>query len=207
MAPLHVGVLLAAAWSVTSLAVEYRRAKAFGMRRLFAPPSGDAKAGAFYAFTKGMAPQAKESVRMNPLSYLAGMLYHSGVFAAFALLGLRLMGIAQPRMLGFVALLGALGGLALIAKRLLKAHLRGLSCPDDFLSNLLATAFAALAGATVLRPAIESAWMLETIALLIYLPLGKIRHCIFFFSTRYYSGAFFGRRGVFPPGLDRPERG
>lgn len=203
MAPIHGAVLLAAGWCVALLAASFRGAKSYGSKRLFAPASGDAAAGVRYAFTKGMAPQAKESVRMNPRSYLAGMLYHLGVFAAFALLGLRLAGLHAPRALAFAALAGALGGAALFFKRLLKANLRGLSCPDDFLSNLLATAFAALAGLAALRPGLESAWMLEAIALLVYVPLGKIRHCVFFFSTRYHSGAFFGRRGVFPPAVDR----
>jgi hypothetical protein len=36
------------------------------------------------------------------------------------------------------------------------------------------------------------------IALSLYIPLGKIRHCVFFFYTRILFGAFFGRRGVLP---------
>ena len=203
MTALHLGVLLAGAWCTAALALESRRAKAFGTRRLFAPAAGDPKAGALYAFTKGMAPQAKESVRLNPLSYLAGVLYHCGIFTAAGVLALGLAGLAAPKFLAFPALLGAACGLALLAKRLLKAHLRGLSCPDDFLSNLLATVFAALGGASLLQPALGQAFLLSTIALLVYIPTGKIRHCVFFFSTRYHSGAFFGRRGVFPPGPDR----
>jgi len=203
MAALHVAVLLAAVWCAVVLAVAFVRTKAFGTRRLFAPPSGDAQAGVRYAFTKGMAPQAKESVRMNPVSYLAGMLYHTGVFAAFGLLVLRLAGWGHSRVLAVLALGGALGGLSLLFKRILKPHLRGLSCLDDYLSNGLATTFAALAGLAVFHPGLASVWMLEATVLLIYVPLGKIRHCVFFFSTRYHSGAFFGRRGVFPPGLGR----
>lgn len=203
MTTLHLGMLLAGAWCAAALALEFRRAKAFGMRRLFAPPAGDPKAGALYAFTKGMAPQAKESVRLNPLSYLAGVLYHCGVFGAFTLLALRLADIPGPKFLAFAALLGALSGMALLGKRILKAHLRGLSCPDDFISNLLATAFAALGGASVLGPSFRQAFLASAILLLVYIPLGKIRHCVFFFSTRYHSGAFFGRRGVFPPGRSR----
>ncbi len=200
---LHMVVLLAAAWCVAALAVAFGRTRSFGTRRLFAPPCGDAQAGVRYAFTKGMAPQAKESVRMNPASYLAGMLYHTGIFAGFALLVMHLAGGGGSRILAVLALGGSLGGCALLLKRILRPHLRGLSCVDDYLSNGLATAFAALAGLAVFFPDLASAWMLETTALLIYVPLGKIRHCVFFFSTRYHSGAFFGRRGVFPPGLGR----
>jgi hypothetical protein len=200
---LQGAVVLAGLWCVLALAGAYGRSRRFGARRLFAPAKGDAVAGAGYAFTKGMAPQAKESVRMNPLSYLAGMIYHTGIFGGFLLLGLTLTHLHRPRILGVVALLGAVGGLSLLVKRMVKANLRGLSCPDDFLANLLATAFAALAGVACFWPGAEHFWLWATLALLIYAPLGKIRHCVFFFSTRYHSGAFFGRRGLFPPGLDR----
>jgi hypothetical protein len=199
--PLIAG--LAGLWCMLGLALAQRRARRFGARRLFAPAAGHAAAGARYAFTKGMAPQAKESVRMNPLSYLAGVLYHGGLFAAFLRLGLTLANLPRPGILAVAALPGALGGLALLGKRLFKPTLRGLSNPDDYLSNLLATAFAVLAGASLRWPGLEGLWLAEGAALLIYVPLGKIRHCLFFFTTRYHSGAFFGRRGVFPPGASR----
>jgi hypothetical protein len=46
---------------------------------------------------------------------------------------------------------------------------------------------------------------LTATALFLYLPFGKIRHCVFFFSTRYHFGAFFGRRGVLPPAEGGPR--
>jgi len=201
MSVLEVGVILAACWCVGAMVGLYFKAKAFGTRTLFSMPAGEAMAGVRYAFTKGMAPQAKESVRMNPLSYLAGMLYHTGIFAGFALLVARLVGLPTFKSLGIVAMFGALGGVALLIKRLAKAHLRGISCPDDFVSNTLATVFPLLAGAACFVPSLTTIWLIETVVLLIYAPLGKIRHCLFFFSTRYFFGAFFGRRGVFPPAV------
>jgi hypothetical protein len=41
--------------------------------------------------------------------------------------------------------------------------------------------------------------MAAAIVLLLYVPLGKIRHCLFFFATRYHTGIYFGRRGTLPP--------
>jgi hypothetical protein len=32
----------------------------------------------------------------------------------------------------------------------------------------------------------------------VYVPLGKIRHCLYFFFSRIFFGKFFGRRGVLP---------
>lgn len=201
MGVLELGVILAACWCVGAMVGLYFKAKSFGTRTLFSKPAGEVMAGVRYAFTKGMAPQAKESVRMNPLSYLAGMLYHTGIFAAFVLLVARIAGLSTFKSLGIVAMAGALGGVALLIKRLVKAHLRGISCPDDYVSNVLATAFPLLAGAACFIPNLASLWLVETMVLLIYAPLGKIRHCLFFFSTRYFFGAFFGHRGVFPPAV------
>jgi len=32
----------------------------------------------------------------------------------------------------------------------------------------------------------------------LYIPVGKIRHCFFFFYSRILFGLFYGRRGVLP---------
>ena len=195
---LPLGVLAAAAWAVAALLHLHRKARAFGARPLFAAPAGEVGAGIRYAFTGAMSPWAKESVREHLPSYLAGLAYHAGIFTALGLLVANLAGLSTPgpiRMMAQIVLgAGVLGGLGLLAKRMVQPELRGLSKPDDFVSNLLATAFVALALTGPLQ-----AWLLSAILLLLYAPLGKIRHCLFFFMARRHLGAFFGRRGVFPP--------
>ena len=204
MAILHLGVLLAAVWAVAAMIFLHRKVKAYGKRTLFSKPAGDAGQGIRYAFIQGMAPWAKESVMMNLASYGAGMAFHAGVFTGFALLVAALLGLALP---GFVlvparvlTLAGAAGGFGLFAKRLAHPHLRGLSSPDDYVSNLLSGLFALLAFGWTCSASFGTAWLLEAVLLLVYAPLGKIRHCLFFFSTRSQLGAFFGRRGTYPPG-------
>jgi len=195
-------VLLAGLWCLSALIALYFGTKTYGKRHLYSVASGEAAAGVRYAFLQGMAPQAKESVRMNLPSYAAGLLYHSGLFAAFGLLVAHLATFALPglalRAMAVLALAGAVGGLALLLKRLASPLLRGLSCPDDYVSNALATAFAMLAGLTIIVGGFDRIWLLEALLLLVYIPMGKIRHCLFFFPTRYHFGAFFGRRGVLP---------
>jgi len=209
MEVLRIAVILAGLWCISALIALYFGTKAYGKRQLYSVPAGEAAAGVRYAFLQGMAPQAKESVRMNLPSYAAGMLYHCGVFAAFGLLGAALAKGALPALvhwaMGILALTGALGGLILLIKRLAMPLLRGLSCPDDYLSNALATVFALLAGLTVFVGGLDRIWLLEALLLLVYIPMGKIRHCLFFFPTRYHFGAFFGRRGVLPG--SRPNHG
>jgi len=204
MRPLHLAVLFALAWAVLALAFLHRQVKAYGKARLYSVPAGDPGAGVRYAFTKAMAPWAKESVMLNLPSYGAGMLFHAGVLTA---LGMLLLDLAGLPLAGWVLVLarlltlaGALAGFALLLKRRFNANLRGLSNPDDYLSNFLSSAFALLACWASCSPALAGIWLAEAVLLLVYLPLGKIRHCFFFFTTRYHFGAFFGRRGTFPPG-------
>ena len=198
LSPLEVSVVAAAACSALGLALLRRQASAYGVRVLHAPAAGDPAAGVRYAFTGAMSPGAKESVREHRSSYLAGLAYHAGIFTALGLLVATLCGVPLPAALRWLCrvplILGTMGGTGLLLKRMLQSELRGLSHPDDFLSNLLATAFVGLAllGGTT--------WLLSAALLLFYAPLGKIRHCLFFFLARRNLGAFFGRRGVFPPG-------
>jgi hypothetical protein len=212
-------LVAAAAWTVLALLFLYFRAKSYGKRKLFAKAAGGANSvrrGAIYAFTSGMLPWAKESVRENLISYALGVAYHLGIFASFALLA-RFIICAFGRSFVFhlphavIALaqtlivlslcLGVIGGVSLLVKRAVNPVLRGISCPDDYISNILATAAAALALASHLTPRawLTQAWLITGIILLVYIPMGKMRHCLFFFITRYNLGAFFGRRGCMPP--------
>lgn len=195
--PLELALWASAAWALLALASLGLRTRAWGRRTLHAPPAGDAAAGVRYAFTKGMLPEAKESVRTHLPSYAAGLVFHAGVFASFGLLATSLAGAgpgsALARLGGAAAGAGALAGLGLLGKRIASPVLRGLSCPDDYVANLLTTAFAALAAVAAFAPA----------ALLLYVPVGKIRHCLLFFPARSNLGRFFGRRGTFPPASRR----
>ena len=201
---MHLGILLAAAWTILALVSLHRRMTSYGKRSLYSKPAGDPAAGVRYAFTQGMAPWAKESVMMNLPSYGAGMAFHAGVFTGFLLLLAAMLGLALPALPLMLArvltLAGALGGFSLLLKRMLSAQLRGLSCPDDFAANFLCSVFVLLALLATFSPALTGLWQGEAILLLVYAPLGKIRHCLFFFTTRCQLGAFFGRRGTFPPG-------
>jgi hypothetical protein len=206
--PLEIALGASAVWALVALASLGMRTRAWGRRTLHAPPAGDAAAGARYAFTKGMLPRAKESVRTHLPSYVAGLVFHAGVFASFGLLAAGLAGFgpgsALARLGGAAAGAGALAGLGLLGKRIASPVLRGLSCPDDYVANFLTTAFAALAAVATFIPGTRGAWIVAGAALLLYVPVGKIRHCLLFFPARYELGRFFGRRGTFPPSSRRP---
>ena len=165
-----------------------------------ARPAGSPAAGVRYAFTTGMMPWAKESTRLHLLAYLRGIVFHIGIGAGVLGLVLGLWAPALPavyRLLLFAALAaGGLAGWGGLAARVLEPGLRALSKPDDFISVALVSLFLS-AGAVAWW---DARWMgvflLLGAATLAAIPFTKIRHCFFYFFSRYFFGLFYGRRGV-----------
>ena len=143
-------------------------------------------------------------------AYLLGIVYHTGIFSGILFLLLQIFDIVPGTIL-LVIIQGALAGGAsagifLFLKRTFSPVLRAISCPDDFVSNILVDGFLVLALLVSLGQSLSTAWYVVAIVLFLYMPLGKIRHCAFFFTTRIFHGIFFGRRGVFP-GVSRIHEG
>ncbi len=178
----------------------------FGRRDTFAVSQGNPGKGIRYAFGLGMMPWEKESARRHLITYAAGFMYHFGIFSALFWLILQ---IASLNVGGYVAsalriLAGAglLAGLGLFLKRCLKPMMRSISSPDDFIANLLVDIFIGAALGSMLFPGLKGPLYAVAILLFLYIPLGKIRHCIFFFYSRILFGYFFGRRGIYPRAAD-----
>jgi len=193
-------VVAAAAVAAVSLAVQ--RLRLGRIAPPLAPAKGRAAAGVAYAFTVAFAPWAKESARRHLPTYAAGIVYHAAILAMLVRLLSSPFAPALPRAGGAVVagcLAAGLGcGLALLAKRAIDANLRGLSVPDDFLANALVDLALATGAAAALAPAWLPASQLAGGVLLLYAPLGKLRHMIFLLTSRRLTGAYFGRRGVRP---------
>lgn len=193
-------VLLAAMAVAAAALVRARRAIGSVRVRLFAPPRGDSAAGVRYAFTTAFLPWAKESARGHLPTYLAGIAYHAGIFAMLALLVLTLVPVVMPR--GVALALAALfalalaAGLGLLVKRQADRALRAISVPDDLIANLLVDAALAAGCAAALSPAATPVFQGVGAALLLYTPLGKLRHMLFLLTSRRLWGEFYGRRGV-----------
>jgi nitrate reductase gamma subunit len=170
------------------------------------PVKGNVLHGILYAFTTGMMPWAKESTRLHRLAYLRGIGFHIGIFTAIGTVILSplwafiptwihiLMGIV----LGIGAILGAAGGVMRIADH----NLRGLSLPDDHFAVWLTTLFIAVSGLGLINEAFLAPMYIVAAVTFVYVPLGKIRHCLYFFFSRVFFGRFFGRRAVFPQSVD-----
>jgi hypothetical protein len=150
-----------------------------------------------------MMPWAKESTRYHWAAYLRGIGFHLGIFFGLPLLvaspwwGLlpRVVQLGLGAALGFGALLGAAG----VVMRMREPILRAVSTADDYAAIVVVSAFLALEGAALVTPSRMPAMYLATGILLAYIPLGKIRHCLYFFFARAFFGRFVGRRAVIHP--------
>lgn len=197
-------LVAAAAWALGGLLVGWLRLRRTPAPTAFAPPRGHAGAGVRYELTEAFAPWAKESARLHLPSYLAGVFFHLAVFTALGLavgslvpgLGPRLVSLGWP--VRVVLLLGLFCGLGLLVKRLTSKRMRALSVPEDYLANLLGGAMVAAALIALSRPTWLHGLHLVTAALLLYLPLGKLRHVIHLVVSRLYLGRGLGRRAVLP---------
>lgn len=96
-------------------------------------------------------------------------------------------------------MLTGLSGLGILIKRMIKKELKALSNPDDFISNILVTAFQFITALVLYNGQYFPVYFIIVSALLLYLPLGKLKHTIYFFAARYHLGFFYGWRGVWPP--------
>ncbi|MGE5074182.1 MAG: hypothetical protein ACM3MF_12205 [Anaerolineae bacterium] len=163
---------------------------------------GSPSNGILYAFTTGMAPWAKESTRIHMIAYLRGIGFHVGIFAAIVAL------IASPFwnmlnrpllvVLAGVLLVGALLGAAGGVLRIVELNLRRLSLPDDHFAVWLTTLFMLVTAFGLISEAARVPMYVIAAATFVYIPLGKIRHCLYFFFSRTFFGKFFGRRAVYP---------
>lgn len=197
------GVIIAFLFSLASLSFLVLKTFSYGKKKLYAEPRGDVKKGIIYAFGKGMMPWEKESARNHLPTYIGGIFYHTGIFLALLYLLGAILVIQLPAavilFLRAMCLAGFLSGLALLVKRIFSPVLRALSCPDDFAANIIVDIFLILSFLHTLRPAPDITMFLFASAaiMFLYIPLGKIRHCFFFFYVRVLFGVFYGRRGVF----------
>lgn len=167
-----------------------------------AKPIGDLRKGVLYAYTLGMAPWSKESTRLHALAYLRGVAFHVGIFLGLAIL------VASPwlgempqyvrNILGFVIAAGALLGLLGFVARFLEHNLKALSNADDYFAVLIVGLFLAAEALWLFFPVARVLFYLVSAAMLVYAPLGKIRHCIYFAYSRLFYGRFIGSRAVLP---------
>jgi hypothetical protein len=203
MSILKVGVFLSLAVSLVLLGLLVLGISAFGRRRLHTRPQGRSGRGVVYALGRGLLPWEKESAAKHLPTYTAGMTYHTGIFTSFLFVLLTAAAVRLPAIALMAARalmgLGLISGLGLLIKRISKPKLRHISSPDDYIANSLVDAFLLSGVAATFYPGVVPIYFAVAILMFLYMPLGKIRHCVFFFLSRIRFGSYFGRRGVLPP--------
>jgi nitrate reductase gamma subunit len=201
---------LLACFVVFAAGTWYRLNQAFprpGSRSL-AAGRGDIPPAVLYSLTAAMMPWNKETARLHLRSYVLGIAYHTGILLGFLWLVLLFFRVNLPGALvaASVLLLGlsAICGVALLMKRAATPAMRYFSNPDDYFSNLMATGFVVLTGAALRSSETVPALFVYAGILLLYVPVGKLRHAIYFGPARVYLGIFYGWRGVWPGGSRKP---
>jgi hypothetical protein len=166
------------------------------------PIKGSIPHGITYAFTTGMMPWAKESTRIHMMAYLRGIGFHIGIFTAIGAVIISpfwgYLPLLLSRTLFWILVLGAILGAAGGIMRIVERNLKGLSLPDDHFAVWLTTLFMMVTGLAVVNTVFTIPMYIISAITFVYIPLGKIRHCLYFFFSRIFFGKFFGRRGVLP---------
>ncbi len=174
-----------------------------GKPKDYSRKSGSPGSGIIYSFTGAMNPVNKESAYLNLPTYIAGVIYHMGTFLAIILFFVFFFTTTLNKMitlpLVLFLFLSAIFGTGILFKRVTDKKLKQLSNPDDYISNMLVTGFQAATGIVLLIPdASYPVYMVIASLLLLYLPVGKLKHAIYFFAARYHIGYFYGWRNVWP---------
>jgi hypothetical protein len=194
--------ILLASFAVFAAAAVYYCLKVLLAPRAADPAEtrGDVLRAVAYSFTGAMSPLKKESARRHVPTYVFGLVFHAGVFIASAWVVIFFFGLEVPLAVATVSVPAlaatSLAGVILLLKRITRRKLRYFSTPDDYFSNILVVGFQAVALAALVNVDVIPALMLYASAVLLYVPLGKLRHAIYFPLARVYLGLFFGKRGV-----------
>ena len=202
--------IAATAYCIVSLFVHFVRIVRLGAPKDKSEPSGSVREGVVYSNTRAMMPDQKESAYLHLPSYATGMLFHIGVFCCLLLFVLSFFpffnrwicgGTVWHYILAVPAALGAVCGVILFVRRSVSKDLKLFTTPDDFISTGLVTLFQLMTALYLVFPATKAVTLLyyiSSILLLLYMPLGKLRHVVYYFAARYHLGFFYGWRNVWP---------
>ncbi|MCB9452890.1 MAG: hypothetical protein H6672_15730 [Anaerolineaceae bacterium] len=191
---------------------------ALGWKRDRIPSKGSKIGGGMMAFLRGIIifpflPRVGESANRNPVTYLAGGLFHLSLFiviflgAAHVLAWESVLGFKWPTLpLPIIDLFAAIGIVALFVLFLNRVYhpvLRLLTRTPDYI-NLIVVFLPFLTGFFMTHrlflpyEQIYTIHVLTVDILLIWIPLSRISHFIFYFITKPRHGARFAQRGANP---------
>jgi hypothetical protein len=194
--------LIAFVLCLAGLAYHLIRLVRLGSPNDYSRRRGNVTAAVAYSFLGAMNPRKKESAYLHLPTYAAGLLYHGGTFISIVLFPLlfanvRIGDILQWSVAGFLTL-SVGSGIGMFLKRITVGTIRSLSNPDDYLSNFLVTLFQLATLLMMVQDGFAMYYFVSVSLLLFYLPVGKLKHALYFFAARYHLGLFYGWRGIWP---------
>jgi nitrate reductase gamma subunit len=182
------------------------------------PARGSKLGGAAISFFKGILiwpfiPWVKNTFSRNPVIYMAGGLFHLGLFFVLflgtphMLVWKSLIGFGWPTVptpiVDWLAAGAIVSMIALFINRLVNPVLKLISGPAEWL-NLLFVFLPMITGYIMTHhlwfqyEVIYSLHMLAVDVMLIWIPFSRISHFMFYFFSRSIHGADFGKRAVTP---------
>ena len=185
-----------------SLAYHFSRLIKLGLPKDYSFKRGNLKSAISYSFVGAMNPLKKESAYLHLPTYTAGILYHIGTFISIIIFFLFLLDVSFTYSFRWVLIciliISSVSGLGIFLIRSFLRKLRTLSNPDDYISNILVTAFQIFTLLVFINGAFIPYYFICVGILFLYLPLGKLKHLLYFFAARYHLGFFCGWRGIWP---------
>jgi nitrate reductase gamma subunit len=189
-----------------------------GWKRDRVPARGSKLTGVARSFLKGILiwpfiPWVKRTFNRNPVIYLAGGLFHLGLFVviflgtAHMLVWKSLLGFGWPTLplpiVDWLAAVAIVAMIALLINRLVNPVLHLLTGPAEWLNWLvvfvpLVTGYIMTHHMFFRYEVLFSLHMLSVNVLLIWIPFSRISHFMFYFFSRAIHGAEFGKRAVTP---------
>jgi hypothetical protein len=189
-----------------------------GWSRDNVPSKGSKGGGVVKSFLKGILiwpfiPWVKRTFSKNPVIYLAGGLFHLALLVVLilgtahmlvwkSLLGFGWATLPLP-MVDWMAAVGIAAMVALLIHRLVNPVMRLISGPSEWANWTLV--FLPMVSGYMLThhmffryEVLFSIHMLVVDILLIWIPLSRISHFIFYFFARTIHGVEFGKRAVNP---------
>ena len=168
------------------------------------PAKGNLPRSIAASYASVLTPWRIESLHDHWVRWLTFAVYHLGIFAAigatFTIPFLPDLMTPAVRWACAIAIgLAFVAGWMKLAWRLVRPEIRILSTPDDYFSLLVLQLWFFVAIPAILWE--PHGWLVTyfvmTALLLVYVPLSKISHYIYWFFSRYFFGVRYGRRGVF----------
>lgn len=188
---------------VALYAIKIWRLMKLPVPRELPPARGSLPRAVATSYASVFIPWSMGSTRKNWGHWVAFIIYHLGILAAILATftipftpGLMTMPVRWITVILITLAFGA-GALKLIW-RLSRPELRFVSNADDYFSLIALEIWFVVAVPAILfsSPSWLIAYFVITALLLVYVPLSKISHYIYWFFSRYLFGMRYGRRGL-----------